>query len=349
MSCGVVRPILRWRIATVPPVNAELAQPQVVVLGEAVFDFMGVGVDDLNRTSATEPQFLFQGVPGGSPLNTAVAARRFGAAAAVCTQLSMDMFGTALFKHLETNGVDTTYVTRHQRASSLAFVIESAGDAHFQFIGDGSADRYYDPQPRPNLPGSLRFMSLSPLTSFAEPAHQANIDVLRAHRDRATLVLDPTVRPALFPDRARWHDLFAELLPIVHIVKGSDQDFEWLYPERSAAETAANWLSSGPSAVVVTRGGEGADLYRPHTSPLHIAAPQVTVIDTVGAGDTFSGALMAQLAMAGHGADPVSGYDDSLWADVLRRSAAAAAINCSRRGCDPPSPSEVDAFLRDTA
>jgi fructokinase len=277
-----------------------------------------------------------------------VAAQRFGVSATVCTQLSTDLFGDGLLAHLSGSGVDTSYITRHDRASSLAFIVESDGDAHFQFIGDGSADRFYDPQPRPNLPDDIRFISLSPLTSFGEPAHTANLDIVRAHRTRATIVLDPTVRPALFRDPAQWHRLFAEILPLVHIVKGSDQDLEWLYPERSVDASAAAWATMGPAAVIVTRGGDGADLHRAGHPVLHVDAPKVTVIDTVGAGDTFSGSLMAQLALAGHGRDDVHAYQDELWRTVLHHSAAAAAINCSRAGCNPPTPAEVDAFLGKT-
>ena len=302
--------------------------PNVVMLGEAVFDFTGLG------------QFMFQGYPGGSPLNTAIAAARMGARSAVVTQLSTDLFGVELLRHLVANNVDTRYIERSSRASSLAFVSEICGDAHFQFVGEGSADRYYDPTPRPVFHDDVEILCLAPLTCFSEPAHQANLDLIRSHRSRVMVVLDPTVRPALFPDRARWHELFEEILPLVDLVKGSDQDFEWLYPNRSFAESAAAWLEKGPRVVIVTRGEAGVEVIRSNSPTLHEDAPRIVVADTIGAGDTFNGTLFATLLQAGHTIDDLTAYDEPAWHALLARCARAAAINCTRPGCDPPTEEE---------
>ena len=96
------------------------------------------------------------------------------------------------------------------------------------------------------------------------------------------LVLDPNVRPTLIPDKAEYEAKLSRWLELADIVKVSTQDLSWLYPDKTRAEVAANWLDRGPSAVIITDGGDGVTLYRPGEKPLLAASKQVEVVDTVG-------------------------------------------------------------------
>ena len=174
----------------------DLDAPTIAVFGEAIVDFVPAG-----RPREGRREMAFRAVPGGSPLNTAVAAARLGQPVAALTQFSTDMFGQLLVDHLHDNGVSTAWAGRSDAPCALAFVVETPAGAHFTFRGEGSADIAWDPQPRPVLPESMRFFQLSSLTSFTEPSASANFDVLASHGDRVTVLLDPTVRPALVPER----------------------------------------------------------------------------------------------------------------------------------------------------
>ena len=314
--------------------------PTVAVLGEAVFDFGRVPNTDRNALA-------FVGHPGGSPLNVAVAAARQGQPATVLTQFSTDLFGTALLDHLGANGVDTALSDRSDDPTALAFVSQDdAGNAHFQFVANGSADKRWDPQPRPVVPPSVQFMQVSSLTLFEAPADATAFDIVAACADRVAVLFDPTYRPALIKSRERFLEVLDRLFPYLSLLKPSDQDLEFLYPGRDPLAVCAEWLDRGVPAVVLTLGPKGSVLLRRGRQPVSVASVPVTVVDTIGAGDTFTGNLFAQLIeRSAHSGQHWRELADDDWVAALAWANCAAAITCQRAGCDPPTRTEVDAGI----
>ncbi len=303
---------------------------KIVCFGEALIDFKETG------------PLAFQGFVGGSPLNVTVAAARLGTPVALAAQVSRDLFGEAIVAHLEANSVDTSLVLKDAAPSTLAFVAESGGDVDFSFIDEGAADTGYDPRPRPQLPGTVEFIVFSSIRLLREPSASAITEIVAAHRDRTTVMFDPNIRPALIPDRAAYEPTLKLALELSHLVKVSTQDLRWLYPDADPLAAAESWLGRGPEAVIVTQGEAPTVLVRAQ-GQLEIPVPHVQIADTVGAGDTFMGALMVRLGEKGH----TGGLDtlpDAAWRDALAFAAAAAALNCTRSGADPPTRAELRAF-----
>jgi fructokinase len=303
---------------------------KVAILGEALIDF-----------KATAPM-AFQGYFGGSPYNVAIAVARMAQPVCFLSQISSDILGAPLLAYLKQNGVDTHYVLESAAPTTVAFVEEYGGNLHFQFIANGSADTLYNPQPRPTLPDSVQFVQFGSISLLQEPAATSITDIVAAHRARAIIVFDPNCRPALTPDRDAYRRKLQAWLRLAHIVKISEQDLAWLEPNRAHAETAHEWLANGVSAVIITRGGDGAWLYRAAHAPLHVMPPKITVADTVGAGDTFTAATMVGLIERGVSdlskLDTLSSDD---WQWVMQFAATAAAINCTRSGTNPPTRAEI--------
>ncbi len=130
------------------------------------------------------------------------------------------------------------------------------------------------------------------------------------------------------------------------LLKLSDEDIAVLAPGRSHDEAASSWLKAGPRAVVITSGGDGAVLYRNGHPPMPVAAPKVTLADTIGAGDTFTAGLSVALLDQGvSDAAQLAGLPDAAWRQVLQFAATAAALNCTREGANPPTLAEVRAAL----
>lgn len=303
---------------------------KIVCFGEALIDFKATG------------PLAFQGFVGGSPLNVTLAAARLGTPVALAAGVSTDFFGDAIMAHLEGNGVETRFITRSDAPSTLAFVAESGGDVEFSFIGEGAADTRYDPRPRPALPDSVAFLEFGSISLLREPGASAVHDVVAGHRERCAVIFDPNIRPALIPDRASYLPRLEAALRLSHLVKVSAQDLRWLYPGAAPLEAAQGWLEYGPEAVIVTQGGEGTALIRAQ-GRLEVPIPRVQVVDTVGAGDTFMGALMVRLIEKGHTTGFAS-LPDAVWRDALAFAAAAAALNCTRPGADPPTRDELAAL-----
>ena len=151
---------------------------------------------------------------------------------------------------------------------------------------------------------------------------------------------DPNVRPAVLGDVPAYRAKLEDWWDSADWVKLSVEDFEFLYPASSEADFAVSLLERGVRVVTVTDGGKGARLYRAGRALLEVTAPKVTVVDTVGAGDTFSGSTIAKLLELN--LDLETATDDALLT-VLRFAATAAAINCTRAGCDPPTRAEIAA------
>ena len=305
----------------------------IVCLGEALIDFKQTG------------QLAFQGYAGGSPMNVAIAAARLGGEVAFGGQVSSDMFGLSLRDYLRANNVNMHYLMETDAPTSLAFVAEIDGNAHFSFISNGAADTEYNPRPRPQLPDSVKFIQFGSKSLLDEPTSSSIIDIVAMHQDKACIVLDPNVRPALIADRNEYLQAIKRWIGLADIVKVSTQDLDWLEPEMSCDDLAKAWLELGPSIVIVTDGEKGATLYRKAQSPLHVPAPKVKVVDTVGAGDTFTGSLMVALLKRDLNQN-LAVIPDDVWLEVLKLAVAAAAFNCTRAGANPPNEQELTDFIQ---
>ena len=311
---------------------------QILSIGEALIDFKEKEQENLT----------FEGYVGGSPLNVAVAASRLGPRVGFASQVSTDMFGEQIMDHMAANAVSPEFVLRADDPTTLAFVGEDDGEATFTFLGNGAADRRYDPQPRPGLPGEVAFVMFGSISLLSEPAASAITDVVAKHQAQATVVFDPNVRPALIPDRDEYRADLARWVTLCDILKISTQDLGWLYPDKPVEESATGWLEQGPRVVIVTSGSEGVRLFRKNHDVLKLATPEVEVVDTVGAGDTFTGSLMVALndRVATLDTTPLENLPDETWREVLTFAAAAAALNCTRAGADPPDREELEAFMK---
>jgi fructokinase len=306
---------------------------KIAILGEALIDFKSTG------------SLAFQGFIGGSSLNVATATSRLGQSTTFLTQISTDLFGSSLKEHMVSNQIDTTFVLESSAPSTLAFVEERGGQAHFTFLGNGAADTLYNPQPRPKLPSSVKFVQFGSISLLSEPTSSSIAEIVANHRDRVTVVFDPNCRPSLTPDLAGYKKKLEAWLKLAHLVKVSDQDLGWLEPDKTLEEVAKDWLSYGPSAVIITRGEHGSVLFRTGKPNLEIETPKVKVIDTVGAGDTFTAGLMVGLLEHGHqDSNNLENHSDETWLSVMRFAAISAAINCTRAGANPPSRSDVSQF-----
>jgi fructokinase len=155
---------------------------------------------------------------------------------------------------------------------------------------------------------------------------------------------DPNCRPAISADAAAARRQAEAFVAASDIVKASDEDLAWLYPERTPDETLQAWLELGPAVVALTRGASGPVVLS-GTGRVEITAEPVTVADTVGAGDSFMAGFisgLAQLEALGAGGRQRL---QTLTLDQLHALAAyanrAAAITCTRQGANPPRLAEL--------
>jgi fructokinase len=308
---------------------------RIVLAGEALIDFAGEG------------DLAFQGHVGGSPLNAAVACARLGQPTAYVTQLATDFLGDRILRHLQENGVDTRFVTRADAPTTLAFVERTPTTNRYVFYRHGCADGGWSPRPLPVLPAEVAVLHFGSIGLLQEPAASSIEALVRASAGERIVVLDPNVRASLIPDAEAYRARFSRWLELTSLLKVSDEDLAFLAGGGEAEAVAAAWLEAGPQVVVVTQGERGATLFSAAGArPLHVDAPRVAVADTIGAGDTFTAGLAVGLLEHGvERARQLAAVDEGTWRSILRLASAAAALDCTRPGCDPPRRAEVAAFL----
>jgi fructokinase len=310
----------------------------IVCSGEALMDM----VPDGDRAD------VFLARPGGCPYNTAIAAARLGAKVAFLGRLGRDFLGTRLHERLVENGVDASRVARRDQEATLAFVTrDHQGNAQYAFYSEGAADRSFASEDLPaRLPPEARFLMIGSISMVQEPIASTVEALALRERDRVLVSFDPNIRPGLISDRPAYLARFERWAAVSAIVKISSDDLEWLYPGLSVEDATRKLRSFGPRLVVATLGQAGAMAANGRVS-VTSKGFSVNVVDTIGAGDTFHAAILAQLDAAGVSTrQDLDLLDAPRLAGLLRFANAAAAVNCTRAGAEPPTEGETLDFLK---
>ncbi len=293
----------------------------ILCCGEALIDMLP------RETAAGEPAFAPHA--GGAVFNTAIALGRLGAQAGYFGGLSTDLFGRLLVDALEASSVDHTLCPRSERPTTLAFVTLANGQARYAFYDEGTAGRMLSSDDLPPLGPEVAALFFGGISLVSEPQAQSYATLCDRAGDR-TVMIDPNIRPGFITDEPRYRLRLSGMLARADIVKISDEDLDWLGTD------ADRLLQGGAAVVLVTRGAEGADVHLEGTQ-FPVPAHRVTVVDTVGAGDTFNAGFLVGLSRAG--LLKRAALRDAA-ADALRPAvelgAAAAAITVSRAGANPP-------------
>ncbi|MEU6510470.1 carbohydrate kinase [Streptomyces sp. NPDC046942] len=299
----------------------------IVVAGEALIDLVPQGPGAL---ADLKPAL------GGGPYNTAVALGRLGSPTAFCSRTSRDAFGETLLDGLRRAGVEVSGVQRGPEPTTLAVAtLDAGGSAAYSFYVDGTADRLFTAPAV--LPAGTRAVSFGTCSLVLEPGASAYEELMHAAAGQGLFTaLDPNIRAGLIPDADAYRARFKSWLPSVTLLKLSAEDAEWL------GGTPREWLASGPSAVVVTRGGDGLTVFTRDGGEYSVPGEQVAVVDTIGAGDTVNAALLHGLhARDALSAEALATLGTEGWRRLLRFAARAAAITCSRAGAEPPYAAEL--------
>ena len=310
----------------------------IVCCGEALIDMVP---PETHAEGAVYGSFEVR--PGGSVYNSAIAAARLGIPTAFLGRIASDFLGDKLYGRLADNGVDTGLVVRSPQPVTLAFVEKNERrEAEYAFYATGAADRSLDPSDIPDrLPPGTDFLLVGSISLVLEPGASAIEGLVRRESARVLVSYDPTVRPSLIPDRDAFRARFESLCAAAAIVKASVTDLEWMYGPAEPEEFAARLLALGPELVALTLGEQGSAAATRRAAAAVPVFP-VKVADTIGAGDTFHAGLLAALEARGiTSREALRTLDSGTLSDILSFAAAAAAINCSRKGAEPPTLDEL--------
>lgn len=297
------------------------ASANVAVIGEAL-------VDIVDGTAH----------PGGSPMNVAVGLARLGSSVVLHTRIGADAHGDLIRAHLGAAGVEPGPVSLVDGPSWTAEAeLDATGSAHYAFALDGAIAV-------PPLAGE-RLLHAGSFGAVRAEEATAVLAAFAAADRRALRSFDPNIRADVLGEGARERVL--ALAARSDVLKLSDEDADWLFPGRTAAQVLEELAAHGARVCVMTRGAEGSIALVDGRWIEH-AARRVAVVDTIGAGDAFmSGLLHALLA---DGTDRVLAAGAAVSQEAIVRAlevaGASAAITVSRAGANPPYPDELDRMFR---
>ncbi|WP_371524850.1 carbohydrate kinase [Streptomyces sp. NBC_01283] len=302
---------------------------QITVLGECV-------ADAFTEPASTPNELALRVLPGGGPANTAVSLARLGTPARFLARLSGDVFGRLFRTRLEASGVDLSSSVPAEEPSTLAVAeLDAQGQAAFSFHAQNTADWQWTAEELARVDLSeTACVHTGSLALVQEPGAAAVEDFLSAAAPRATISIDPNVRPLLVqPDvyRAR----LAHWCALADVLRLSEDDLELLLPGIPPEQACDIWHAAGARLVVITRGADGA-LASLDGERVKVPAVRTSVVDTVGAGDSFTAGLLHHLGARGFlgGRLAELGLDDVAEACVF--AARTAALTCSVAGPNPP-------------
>ena len=305
-----------------------------IVCGEALFDVFATG--------NTPTGIGFDGRIGGSPFNVALGLARLGQPVGFCGGIGTGFAGERLMRALADEGIDAGAVARVDAPTTLSLIgLDSRGVPSYAFYGHGGADRQLRPEHLAAIPPQANAFHFGSYAMVVQPVGATQRALVEREHRRSVISYDPNIRCNVEPDLDLWRATLQWMLPRTHLLKVSDEDLALLYPGQAIEQFAAGALAAGTPLVVVTRGGEGAVGF---TARSRVVMPPVavSVLDTVGAGDTFQVALLTWAAETGRLTPAaLAQIDEAALHEALGFAARAAAITCGRRGADLPRRGEL--------
>ena len=282
--------------------------------------------------------------PGGSPFNVAIAAGRQGQKVSYLTPISKDSLGKLLEKRLIESGVKIA-APRVVQPTSLAVVSLSNGIPSYSFHRSNTAERQITiAMLESYTPKDSKVFHVGSLGLIEGEDADIWEEYFRRSSKRGLLTaLDPNVRPALINDRKSYLERICRMMSYTDILKLSDEDLTWLYPDRPLSKAILDCRTDCNAVLLIlTLGDQGS---RGFVGNLEIKIPAKTVTnlaDTVGAGDTFMAIILVWLMEMGYTSrQKLSLLNEPSLRKVMSLATVAAAINCERIGCNPPLRKEL--------
>ena len=267
-------------------------------------------------------------------------------------RLGTGPLGANLRRHAEASGVDVSGFVAAEEPVSLAVVgLGPDGSADYGFHVDGAADwQWTDQELSRVVPDGTAILHVGSISSWTAPGSDAIARLVERLHGTALISVDPNIRPmlaegpvgtALGNTRTVVGSRLDRLITRADVVKVSAEDLDWLGDSDDLDAAAREWATRGPAVVLVTDGGAPVRIARPGRDVARRNIPRVSVVDTVGAGDSLAAGFLSGLLTAGVTTRAaLESLPDEQLAGLVDDAALIAALNCTRVGADPPTRTE---------
>ena len=291
----------------------------IVVVGEALVDLV------------VEANGAVTAALGGAPVNASRTCGRLGADVSFGGAISVDRFGCMLAARLAADNVALDLVERCDQPTTLAVAeVDDRGAASYRFYVEGTSAPSYTTKLEDRRPD---WLFTGGLGLVFEPMADT-VEVMLDDRPAGCAVMvDVNCRPRVVGDRERYLSRLDRVVARADVVKVSDEDLAYITPGVAPVDAARELLARGPRAVLLTAGGASVHVFTT-AGATSVPVPAVEVVDTIGAGDSFSGGFLAWWSAADQAVDQLGALDALV--PAVTAAVAVAGVTCTRRGADPP-------------
>tara|TARA_R110002167_G_scaffold366284_2_gene594430 strand:+ start:159195 stop:160100 length:906 start_codon:yes stop_codon:yes gene_type:complete len=296
----------------------------------------GEALIDMIPRQTTQGGTAFAPLAGGSVFNTAIALGRLGTPVQFFSGLSSDLFGDVLREELTASKVDSSPAHISDRPTTLAFVTLTDGHASYAFYDENTAGRMIGQADLPVVQADAIFFG--GISLVVEPCAAAYQALMLREAKTCVTMIDPNIRPGFITDEAAYRARLADMFKVADIIKTSDEDLAWI---TGGTDAGALFDGTAVQVILLTRGAQGVTVLT-RDGAAEVPAVKATVVDTVGAGDTFSAGFLADLHKAG--LLTKSTLPTATMHDLTRAAgfgARVAAITVARAGANPPWAAEL--------
>lgn len=315
----------------------------VFVIGEYVIDL----VDDGNNRYDIHL--------GGCGLNAAVACIKHDVPTAFLSPISQDANGLKVIDYLvEQELLFDPELCNNSAPSTLALAtIQESGSAKYDFYIKNTASMVMQSEQLLNalsMHSDIKVIHVGSLSMLMNPTSSAILDVLSFKTPKPIIFVDPNIRAQEVVKIPNWEKKLNDFFEIANIIKLSDEDLSFIYKGLSIEEAVAKIKTINKDVhIVITKGSKGATWITPKDDVYNQDNYEIEVVDTIGAGDTFSGSLLAYLSknsvFGDDGESPKFRLNESVIKSALKYACYSASLNCSKNGCNPPTCDEVESII----
>ncbi len=254
----------------------------VLCVGEIVVDLRSERSVPSLRYAQSFRRFL-----GGAPVNVARNISRLGGKAALMGAVGADVLGDWVLDTLTEEGVDTRYIFRSSRPSSLVLVTRHSTTP--DFLPYRGADPHFRvPEDVDTMLSRIRAVHTTAFALSQQPAREHIFALLQAaYEARIPVSFDPNFHPMLWdePEQAQAH--IARAVSFAYIVKPSVDDCYRLFGAVPYQVCGRHFLDWGAEHVFITQGARGVQWMSRTGEEMHVPARDVPIVDVTGAGDAF--------------------------------------------------------------
>jgi len=300
----------------------------IQVMGEALIDII------------VSPEGDMSSVVGGGPVNTARAIARLGTPVSFIGGISHDALGQRIHRLLDADTVHCAIKQNCIAPTTVAIAsLNEHGAASYRFLMHGTSSLSVTPDIALNaLDVNATAVHVGTLAFVFEPLSQATRAVVAAMGEHQLLMMDPNARPSVMDDPAEFWQTFNTSLHRADVIKVSGDDLDYMFPDLSNLDAARGIHTQSHATVLFTDGSRNVHVFS-ENEYFQCDVPRVKVVDTVGAGDSFSGGFLSYWESQNW--ERREARESKKVRAAVEFGIMVAGITCQRPGAMPPFAHEL--------